>query len=125
LDQGTACGHSDLVELGVPSLAGVEGDAGVGAGAGAYGAGVGADIDLLMTGVACVVAYVLTAPRRSGTNAVVDAGSVLLSGPDGEMEFLEVGMYDQGMGAANVVGAAALRQRLAFQPLSQPLYGVE
>ena len=41
------------------------------------------------------------------------------------MEALEVGMYDQGMGAANVVGAAALRQQLAFQPRSQPLYGVE
>lgn len=41
------------------------------------------------------------------------------------MEARGADMYDQGMGAANVVGAAALRQRLAFQPRSQPLYGVE
>ena len=41
------------------------------------------------------------------------------------MEAQEAGMYGQGMGDANVAGAAALRQRLAFQPQSQPLYGVE
>ena len=41
------------------------------------------------------------------------------------MEAREAGMYDQGMSAASAVGAAALRQRLAFQPRSQPLYGVE
>lgn len=41
------------------------------------------------------------------------------------MEPREPGTYDQGMSAANVVGAAALQQRLAFQPRSQPLYEVE
>lgn len=41
LDQGTACGHYGLVELGVPSPAVIE----EGAGEGADGADVDADID--------------------------------------------------------------------------------
>ena len=77
-----------------------------------------------MIEVAYVVAYVLTMPHRSGMNAVVDAGSVLLSAQE-EMPPLEAGMHYQWMGAASVVGAVALRQRLASQPRSQPLYGVE
>ena len=73
MDQGTACDYSDLVELGVPSLVVVE----------EGGAGVDdADVALVIE-VACVVAYVLTAPHRSETNAVVDAGSVPLSVPVG------------------------------------------
>ena len=93
--------------------------------AGADDAGVGADKCALVIEAAYVVACVLTAPHRSETNVVVDAGSVPLSVPVGWMEAPEVGMCDQRMGAANVVGAAALRQRLAFQPRSQPLCGVE
>lgn len=80
MDQGTARGQSDLVELGVPLLVVIEkGDAGVGAGAGADGVGVGADKCALGIEVAYVVACVLTAPHRSETNVVVDAGSVPLS----------------------------------------------
>ena len=78
MDQGTACGQSDLVELGVPLLPVVEkGDEG------ADDVGVDADMYALVLEVAYVVAYVLTAPRRSETNVAVDAGSVPLSVPVG------------------------------------------
>ena len=113
MDQGTACGHSGLAELGVPFPVAV---------AGVNGAGADDDIDYLVIEVAYVVAYVLTVPPRSGMNAVVDAGSVLLSVL---VLVVEVGTQCQWMGAANVVGAVALRQWLAFRPRSQPLYGVE
>ena len=74
MDQGTARGQSDQVELGVPLLVVVEkGDAG------ADDVGGGADKCALVIEVAYVVACVLTAPHRSETNVVVDAGSAPLS----------------------------------------------